>query len=210
MINNVQTYFREDPEASYYKDEKKYWQSVHGKSFSRYNKAKKEVSEKTTVPIETIIEYVNEILKLIGITEVKNSIMNPSEVDYTLIKKEFELDDEKDIVWIKLTKDGYVGVIAVSNDINFDIPPNDSVYDEKVWKYNEYTKKNELVWKYNSSGILVHKLNKKWDESLVLVFPLRKLNEKCGHSRHNIEMAIGNYLIEKNVPIIDYYSHYIG
>lgn len=41
MINNVQTYFWEDPEASYYKDEKKYWQSVHGKSFSRYNKAKK-------------------------------------------------------------------------------------------------------------------------------------------------------------------------
>lgn len=210
MINNVQTYFWEDPEASYYKDEKKYWQSVHGKSFSRYNKAKKEVSEKTTVPIETIIEYVNEILKVIGITEVKNPIMNPSEVDYTLIKKEFELDDEKDIVWIKLTEDGYVGVIAVSNDLNFDIPPNDSVYDDKVWKYNEYTKKNELVWKYNSSGILVHKLNKKWDESLVLVFPLRKLNEKGGHSRHNIEMAIGNYLIEQNVPIIDYYSHYIG
>ncbi len=136
--------------------------------------------------------------------------MNPSEVDYTLIKKEFELDDEKDIVWIKLTEDGYVGVVAVSNDINFDIPPNDSVYDDKVWKYNEYTKKNELVWKYNSSGILVHKLNKKWDESLVLVFPLRKLNESCGYSRHNIEMAIGNYLIEQNVPIIDYYSHYIG
>lgn len=210
MINNVQTYFWEDPEASYHKDEKKYWQSVYGRSFFRYNKAKKEVSEKTTIPIETIIEYVNEILKVIGITEVKNPIMNPSEVDYTLIKKEFELDDEKDIVWIKLTEDGYVGVVAVSNNINFDIPPNDSVYDDKVRKYNEYTKKNELVWKYNSSGILVHKLNKKWDESLVLVFPLRKLNESCGYSRHNIEMAIGNYLIEQNVPIIDYYSHYIG
>lgn len=210
MINNVQTYFWEDPEASYHKDEKKYWQSVHGRSFFRYNKAKKEVSEKTTIPIETIIEYVNEILKVIGITEVKNPIMNPSEVDYTLIKKEFELDDEKDIVWIKLTEDGYVGVVAVSNNINFDIPPNDSVYDDKVRKYNEYTKKKELVWKYNSSGILVHKLNKKWDESLVLVFPLRKLNESCGYSRHNIEMAIGNYLIEQNVPIIDYYSHYIG
>lgn len=97
----------------------------------------------------------------------------------------------------------------MSNDINFDIPPNDSVYDSKVWKYNEYTKKAELVWKYNSSGILVHKLNKKWDESLVLVFPLRKLNESCGYGRHNIEMAIGNYLIEQKVPIIDYYSHYI-
>ena len=98
----------------------------------------------------------------------------------------------------------------MSNDINFDIPPNESVYDNKVWKYDEYTKKNELVWKYNSSGILVHKLKKEWDESFVLVFPLRKLKESWGYSRHNIEMAIGNYLIEQNVPIIDFYSHYIG
>lgn len=136
--------------------------------------------------------------------------MNPSEVDYTSLKKEFELDDEKDIVWIKFNEDGFVGVIAVSNDINFDIPPNESVYDNKVWKYDEYTKKNELVLKYNSSGILVHKLKKEWDESFVLVFPLRKFKESCGYSRHNIEMAIGNYLIEQNVPIIDFYSHYIG
>lgn len=64
--------------------------------------------------------------------------------------------------------------------------------------------------KYNSSGILVHKLNKKLDESLVLVFPLRKLNEKFGYSRRNIVMTIENYLIEQNVPIIDYYSYYIG
>ena len=71
-------------------------------------------------------------------------------------------------------------------------------------------KGNELVLKYNSSGILVHKLKKEWDESFVLVFPLRKLKESCGYSRHNIEMALGNYLIEQNVPIIDFYSHYIG
>ena len=57
---------------------------------------------------------------------------------------------------------------------------------------------------------MVHKLKKEWDESFVLVFPLRKLKESCGYSRHNIEMAIGNYLIEQNVPIIDFYSHYIG
>ena len=210
MINNVHKYFWEDPDASYYINERKYWQSVHGRSFFRYNKAKKEISEKNIVPIETIIEYVNEVLKAVGIAEVKKPIMNPSEVDYTLLKKEFELDDEKDTVWIKFTEDGFVVVIAVSNDINFDIPPNESVYDNKVWKYDEYTKKNELVWKYNSSGILVHKLKKEWDESFVLVFPLRKLKESCGYSRHNIEMAIGNYLIEQNVPIIDFYSHYIG
>lgn len=209
MINNVHKYFWEDPDASYHIDGRKYWQSVHGRSFFRHNKAKKEISEKHTVPIETIIEYVNELLKALGITEVKNPIMNPSEVDYILLKK-FELDNEKDIVWIKLTEDGYIGVVAVSNDINFDIPPDASVYDNKILKYNEYKKKDELVWQYNSSGILVHKLKKKWNESLVLVFPLKELRKNCKYSRHEIEMAIGNYLIEQQVPIIDYYSHYIG
>lgn len=210
MINNVQKYFWEDPKASYYIDGKKYWQSVHGRSFFRYNKAKNEVSEKTTVPIKKIIEYINELFKAVGITEVKSPEMNPTEVNYTSLKEEFNLDDERDIVWIKFTEDRFVGVVATSNDINFNIPPNASVYDNKIWKYNEYTKKDELVWEYNSSGILVHKLEKKWNESLVLVFPLKELSENCTYNRHDIEMAIGNYLIEQQVPIIDYYSHYIG
>lgn len=78
MENNVYKYFWEDPDASYYKDGKKYWQSVHGRSFFRLNKAKKEISEKNVVPIERIIEYINELLKAIGITAIKNPIMNPS------------------------------------------------------------------------------------------------------------------------------------
>lgn len=207
MISDTQKYFWEDPAASYYKDGKKYWQSVHGRSYVRFNKAKKEIREKKVVPIETIIEYVNELLKAVGITEVKKPKMDPFKVDYALLKKNFELDDERDIIWIKFTEDGFVGVVATSNDINFDIPPNDSVYDNKVLKYKG---KEEPTWEYNSSGILVHKLKKKWNESFVLVFPLKKLTENCTYSRHDIEMAIGNYLIEKNVPIIDYYSHYIG
>lgn len=209
MINDVQKYFWEDPDASYYKDGRKCWQSVHGNSYFRYNKAKEEISKKL-VPIKTIVKYVNELLEAVGIKEVKNPIMNPSDVNYTSLKKDFELDDEKDIVWIKITEDGYVGVVAVSNDINFDFPQNALVYDNKVLEYNVYTKKNKLVWQYNSSGILIHRLNKKWDKSQVLVFPLRRLKESCGYRRHDIEMAIGNYLIEQDVPIIDYYSHYIG
>lgn len=210
MISNTQKYFLEDPVASYYIDGKKYWQSVHGRSYVRYNKAKKEIDEKIIVPIEIIIDHVNELLKAIGITQVQFPIMSPSEVNYTSLKEEFNLDDERDIVWIKFTKDDFVGVVATSNDINFDIPPDASVYDNKILKYNEYKKKDELIWQYNSSGILVHKLKKKWNESLVLVFPLKELRKNCKYSRHEIEMAIGNYLIEQQVPIIDYYSHYIG
>lgn len=208
MISNVKKYFWEDPDSSYCIDGKKYWQSVHGKSYFRYEKALKE-SEKNVVPIETIITYVNELLEAVGIPSVNNPIMNP-EVDYQSLKKKFELDDERDIIWIKFTKDGFIGVVATSNDINFNIPPCNSAYDEKVRKYNEYLKKDECVWKYNSSGILLHKLGMEWDESFILVFPLKKLKENCKYTRHAIEMAIGNYLIEQNVPIIDYYSHYIG
>lgn len=210
MVNNVEEYFREDPEASYCnKDGKKYFQSVHRKSYTRYNKAKKEV-EKKVIDKEEIIEYVNELLETIGITPVSKPIMNPSEVNYKSLKEEYELDDEGDIVWIKFTTDGFIGCVAVSNDINFQIPSAISDYDILEKKYNEYTKRYEDDWKYNSSGILVHKLNKKWDESFVLVFPLKKRKES-GYSRHEIEMAIGNYLSKgKNVPIIDYYSHNIG
>lgn len=200
MVNNLKEYFREDPKASYYKDGNKYWQSVHGKAYTRYNKAKEEV-EKKVVDKEEIIEYVNELLESIGIMQVSKPIMNPSEVNYKSLKKEYELDDERDIVWIKFTTDSFIGCVAAGNDINFQIPSNSSEYDAQ---------EKEDDWKYNSSGILVHKLNKKWDESFVLVFPLRKLKESR-YSRHEIEMGIGNYLSKgKNVPIIDYYSHNIS
>ena len=70
MINNVHKYFWEDPDASYYINERKYWQSVHGRSFLDIIKQKRD-KWKNIVPIETIIEYVNEVLKAVGIAEVK-------------------------------------------------------------------------------------------------------------------------------------------
>lgn len=91
MIKDVHTYFGEDPEASYYRDGRKYWQSVHGKNYIRYNKAKKEITEKTIISKEIIIECINELLKAVGVAEVKNPIMHPSVVDYTLIKKRIRI-----------------------------------------------------------------------------------------------------------------------
>ncbi|HHW70201.1 MAG TPA: hypothetical protein GX392_02505 [Clostridiales bacterium] len=210
MVENFERYFKEDPNASYHIDGRKYWQSVHGKSYSRYNKSVKEI-QKPTVPKDKIIEYINELLETIGVKSVEYPIMNPADINYESLQRDFELDDIGDIVWIKFTTDGFVGVVAVSNDINFDIPTSSAEYDEKVWKYDNNTKKKVQSWKYNSSGILVHKLKKEWDRSFVLVFPLSKLKTSCKYTRHEIEMAIGNYLTKgKNVPIIDYYSHNIG
>ena len=71
--------------------------------------------------------------------------------------------------------------------------------------YNSYKKRNEEEGVHNSAGILVHKLGKEWDESFVLIFPLKGIPD--GYTRSDVETAIGNMLIEKDVPILDFYSH---
>ena len=59
-----------------------------------------------------------------------------------------------------------VGVVACSNDINFDIPTTKDEYDEV-----NFTKTGKKKgWKYNTSGILVHSVNLKWDDSFFLYF----------------------------------------
>lgn len=107
----------------------------------------------------------------------KYSVWEPK---YSKIKKEFGLSHTKNIVWLKFTQKGYLGVVAKGMDINF---LND-----------------------NTSGKLVNAVKDKWDESFVLIFPLTDFilyKRDAGE----IERAIGNYLISKGVPIIDFYSH---
>ncbi len=198
-IENIEKYFKVNPGAYYYKDGKQYWQSVHYGSYNRYNTAKEQI-KKPTVEIEVIINYINEFLETINIATVENPIMKPDKIDYGVIKTQFNLDDIRDLIWLKFTKDKYVGVVATSNDINFDIPPDALSYDLR----------DKEGWKYNSAGILLHKLNKTWDESFVLVFPLKNLSKSCKYTRHQIEIGVGNYLTEQDVPIIDFFSHNIG
>ncbi|MGC6173957.1 hypothetical protein [Lacrimispora sp. 38-1] len=96
---------------------------------------------------------------------------------------------------MKFTTDGYLGVVAASDDINFGIPNNSLEYNEK---------KPNNKWKYNTSGIIIHRLGKVWDENFVLVFPLPNIGDG---ERSDIECGVGNYLISKGVPILNYYSH---
>jgi rubrerythrin len=146
------------------------------------------------------IDYVRKILNdTVQYTTLKE--------DYAKIKDLYHLADERDIVWLKFTQTGHVGVVACSNDIGFDIPQDESDYNIKVRVYNKFKKCYEDRWKYTTSGILVHSVNEQWDESFVLVIPLESENQPCRYNRHEIEIAIGNYLAKNNVPIIDYYSH---
>jgi hypothetical protein len=87
-----------------------------------------------------------------------------------------------DIVWMKFTIDGYLGVVASSNDIDFN--------------YN------------TNSGKLIKSVNKKWDKNRIIIVPFP--NIKGRDERVMIEKMIGNYLSDNKVPIIDLYSHNLG
>lgn len=187
MLNEMSKFFEIYPGTQLYSDPRS---SVRYGNTYRLDKAKEQVSH-LPVDINIIVSHVNDFLKAIGINTIKSPIIRqPQKIDYKKIKEEYSLANERDIVWMKFTTDGYLGVVAVSNDINFDIPLNTSEYTDQ---------------KRNTAGILIHQLGKEWDTSFVLVFPLA--NIPAGKERGDIERAIGNYLIDKGVPIIDFYSH---
>ncbi|MBO7642210.1 MAG: hypothetical protein J6S86_03555 [Alphaproteobacteria bacterium] len=147
--------------------------------------------------IEEIVAYTNNFLKMLGMKPKRNPVVNliNEKIDYNRIKIANNMDDKRDIVWMKFTTDNYLGVVATSNDINFLIPKT----------REQYNLKNNDKWMYNTSGIIVHHLNKLWNKNFVLIFPLVNIPE--GLRRGDVERGIGNYLISKNVPILDFYSH---
>lgn len=158
---------------------------------------------------QRIIEYTIECLDSLGIDlDITNKYpdfsinkfeQNKVNIDYENIKKEFGLADVRDIVWMKFTSSGSLGVVASSNDVNFQKPRSIKEYDEK---------QQNGRWKYNTSGIIIDHLGEKWDESFVLIFPIKCIPK--GMTRHGVEKKIGNHLIDEGIPILDYYSHRIG
>lgn len=99
-------------------------------------------------------------------------------INYDDVAKQCSLNNRNHIIWMKFTEDGYLGLVAASDDINFSMK--------------------------NSSGSIINYLTQKWDESFVLMFPLKGITDGL---RKDIECGIGNYLIDNNVPILDFYSH---
>ena len=193
--NDIEKFFKKNPNGYYFNNGGIRCLSVHGNSRDRFEKARLE-SEKAVVSIEEIINHVNDFFSIIGITKVKNPIMSPDNINYKELKDKYELEDKKDILWMKFTQEGYLGVIAQGSDINLDIPNSKEEYNRK---------KQDGSWLHTTSGILIHSLGMCWDTSYVLVFPLHR--EGCTYDRRDIETAVGNYLINRGVPILDYYSH---
>lgn len=163
---------------------------------------------------EFIVEYRKKFLQELEVQAVENEIRinGVSVTDYLRdfnkrTKEKYELTNMRDIVWMKFASTGHLGVVACSNDVNFDFPADQKSYDER----------RGSRWKYNTSGIILHYLSchgrerLEWDQSSFLVFPLQGLESgrEGKRQRRQLETGIGNYLIYKGVPILDYYSHRI-
>lgn len=149
---------------------------------TNYRKSKAMVeARKDRIELSYICKLIDEFLKKVNIKSVCKIINNNDAlmaINYEVIKKQYKLNRQSDIVWMKFTEDGYLGVVASSNDINF----NDN----------------------NNSYKLINHVGKKWNKNLILIVPLPQISY---YERLLIEKMLGNYLIDNNVPIIDYYSH---
>lgn len=109
---------------------------------------------------------------------------------YDVIKEKFDLERVSDVLWLKFTDKGHLAVVAKSCDINWDSE--------------------------QSCGLLVQEIEESFDTSFVFVFPLTRqmIRTKAEpnsfyrkYSSEELECAVGNYLISKGVPVIDYFSH---
>jgi len=175
-------------------------------------------SQKEMKGIKDIENLVNEFLDELDLDRVDNPIreLKDEVLNAKFYKDLFchEMGDCRDIVWIKFTQEGHVGVVAKGADINFCYPPNEFRYHDK-----EVMSSGREVPVYNTSGIIIHRLGLRWNTDKVLVFPLTGKGMKAlrgkfeakglgqGTSSGKIETGIGDYLITKGVPILDFYSH---
>ena len=157
----------------------------------RYKKAEEQAGMETVEPAD-IIDFVNEFLCKVGMKTTKDLNFSPRielprkgrrQIRYAEIRKNNQINDKRDIVWIKFTNDNYISVIGTGCDISF-----------SEWARNNTT-----------AGLINQHLKKEWDDSFVLIFPLKEIQDNL--NRSDIESGIGNYLINKGVPILDFYSH---
>lgn len=231
MNKNLEKYFKKDI-TGYYLDKESNEYRLKGVTCSfdkTRNNIAKEQAKLDPIPFSKVYSYINEFLELIreenGFTDKnikvdtiklngtehisidngiiirdsnwavphwnnKNYTYDKYDEKYDVIKDKFDLERVSDILWFKFTDKGHLAVVASSCDINWN---------------------NSL-----SSGILVDEVNEVFDTSFVFVFPLTKemIRTKADpnsyyrkYSSTELELGVGNYLIEKGVPIIDYYSH---
>ena len=155
----------------------------------RLEKAKQQLTL-ITVSKDRIIDHVNNFFRIMDMETVDKSKAKVKPIKRAtrrIAYAKINPDNKNNIVWIKFSiikgKEDIISVIGTGCDIFF----------------SEHCKKN------SSAGIINQRLGMEWNEDCVLIFPLKKIRKGLNNS--DIESGIGNYLISKGVPILDFYSH---
>lgn len=171
----------------------------------QWNKFKKQKSNGQNKDKKQIIALVNCFLKQIGIgvnakfgnewPVANGEKRTQRRISYSDIKEKSGIDHKEDIVWVKFNKSGCVSVVGVGCDIYFTQKAKDETSAGKINSFLKQLNQDENPENYE------------WDEGTVLVFPLINLKKLKDLDRSDIESGIGNYLIDNDVPILDYYSH---
>ena len=138
-----------------------------------------------------LIEDVKEVLLENNYTVISNDKVTKKGypyINYSDVEEKYQLNNKSHIVWIKFGKKRYVGVVGAGADIN------------RFWSNK------------NTSGkFVIDEANLEWDKEKILIIPIKGLPKECkGHKtkeRNEFERKIGQLLIDKDIPIIDYYSH---
>lgn len=207
MANNASKHLFENPEDFPQLKPGDLRSSVHYGQTYRIDKAR-EQAQRAPVSPDRVTETVNETLANLGLNPVKNPLIkvDPSAIgpdgmvalDYDRIAEENQLADRRDVVNIRFDREGRPVLVAVSDDVNFcPVPEGPDDFDAKEGD----------TWKYSTAAVILSALGTDWDRSQLLFFPLSGLAE-TGYSRHEVEQAIGNSLLQSGeCHLLDKFSH---
>ena len=150
--------------------------------------------KKTAVEKSEVLGIISECLKKKGI-DGEALLIEPASknIDYKKIMDTYKTNGEGHIVWVQFVNSGHVAVVGAGKDIGFP--------------------KNEIKGTWS---ILSKLSDVEWDTKNLIIVPVKGLDNKSNglknvknilKCRNGVEHCIGEYLIEKKVPILNYYSH---
>ena len=150
----------------------------------RQNKAKEQY-KCSIIDKNTVCKIVKEALDE---KNIKGKILkiNPQESDYKKVT-----EDSSHIIFIQFTASGHIAVVGAGRDISFS--------------------KNESrgTWKIISAIE-----GAEWDDKEVIVIPIQNIKNyriKKGENilsyRNGVEQYLGDYLLSKEIPILNYFQH---
>lgn len=162
---------------------------------NRRDKAIEEFKKEVNYTKEDVLNIIDECLRKKGIDgEAILVNIKQQPINYEEIKNKYNTKAKEHIIFIQFVKTGHIAVVGAGMDIGF------------------LRNENYGTWR------VIRELPRiEWDDEEVIIVPVKGLDTKSVgiknvdnilHCRNGVEQCIGEYLIEKNIPILNYYQHW--